>query len=448
MGNKVKVRDDDTWFEFEKSEDETSDFKLCEGSQVNWCDENVFSVAELRNRIEPWLTSLFQSEHLSLLVGSGLSTAIQNIACDAADNGMGAFEPRSKYADRIIKMAKESAKKSGRGEEPNFEDYIRVMTELLRGLEIIGNETDTEELREELKNAIEDFTNNITAIEKSIATSDEKNKERAFNNLVMFLLSFASRTGTRDRLNIFTTNYDRILEAGADIAGIHMLDRFVGYMTPIFRSSRMNIDMHYNPPGMRGEPRYLEGVVHYAKLHGSIDWISSENDIKKVCFPFGASKIEPYLDAPGLDAQATQIMIYPNATKDRETSEYPYVDLFRDFAAALCRPNNTLVTYGYSFGDEHINRIIKDMLTIPSTHLVIISYDDKMGRIQDIYDRWGRTNQTSLLIGDEVADIEKLVKYYLPKPAIDFASVRMAEILSKRYNQVPITHNDTGEGRM
>lgn len=76
-------------------------------------------------------------------------------------------------------------------------------------------------------------------------------------------------------------------------------------------------------------------------------------------------------------------MIYPNPDKDRETAEYPYVELFRDFAAAICRPNNTLVTYGYGFGDEHINRVIKDMLTIPSTHLVIISYNDPIGRILD-----------------------------------------------------------------
>ena len=65
-------------------------------------------------------------------------------------------------------------------------------------------------------------------------------------------------------------------------------------------------------------------------------------------------------------------MVYPNAAKDTETSNYPYVELFRDFAAAVCRPNSTLVTYGYSFGDDHINRVIKDMLPIPSTHLMIL----------------------------------------------------------------------------
>ena len=83
---------------------------------------------------------------------------------------------------------------------------------------------------------------------------------------------------------------------------------------------------------------------------------------------------EPYLKAPGLaGAGARQLMIYPNSAKDRETTAYPYVELFRDFAAAVCRPNSTLISFGYSFGDEHINRVIEDMLTIPSTHLVVIS---------------------------------------------------------------------------
>ena len=40
-----------------------------------------------------------------------------------------------------------------------------------------------------------------------------------------------------------------------------MVDRFVGALTPVFRSSRVDVDLHYNPPGIRGEPRYLEGVT-------------------------------------------------------------------------------------------------------------------------------------------------------------------------------------------
>jgi hypothetical protein len=61
-------------------------------------------------------------------------------------------------------------------------------------------------------------------------------------------------------------------------------------------------------------------------------------------------------------------------------TQYPYAELFHDFAAAVCRPNAVVVTYGYGFGDDHVNRVLLDMLTIPSTHLVIIAYvaDDRL----------------------------------------------------------------------
>ena len=166
--------------------------------------------------------------------------------------------------------------------------------------------------------------------------------------LVSFLLSFSSRTATRERLHIFTTNYDRLIEYGADLAGLHLLDRFVGCLEPIFRSSRLDIDMHYNPPGIRGEPRYLEGVVRLTKLHGSLDWVYRNGFVRKVGLPFGPQDDHPAIN----DQPCDSVMIYPNSAKDRKTSEYPYVELFRDYAAAVCRPNSVLVTYGYGFGDE------------------------------------------------------------------------------------------------
>lgn len=107
-------------------------------------------------------------------------------------------------------------------------------------------------------------------------------------------MSFSSRTATRDRLHIFTTNYDRIIETGAEIAGLRLIDRFVGTIAPIFRSSRLEVDYHYNPPGIRGEPRYLEGVARFTKLHGSLDWYATEGAIRRFGLPFGASSVEPF----------------------------------------------------------------------------------------------------------------------------------------------------------
>lgn len=438
--NIVKVRADRIPIKYSLDK-ENRKFKLIDQDNCDWCNGQFFTKNELRTHIEPWLTSLFQSEHLSLLVGSGLTTAIQYAACGTSNNGMGAPPTFSVFEDSITKAANDSAVQTGR-QEVNIEDQIRVANELIAGLRVLKDNPDFPDLRSnlevlssELNKILEHFTNNISAIEQSIASSDTQKRESAFNKLVMFIMSFASRTGTRDRLNIFTTNYDRLIEAGADVAGLRLIDRFVGALTPVFRSSRMDVDMHYNPPGIRGEPRYLEGVARFTKLHGSLDWINVGNDIRRIGLPFGAKTLKPFLDVAGLSTNYSSLMIYPNSAKDRETAEYPYVELFRDFAAALCRPNSTLVTYGYSFGDDHINRVIRDMLTIPSTHLVVIDYSDSTGRIMKNFNQWGHQSQMSLIIGKDTANIDDLVDYYLPKPSIDRASIRMADILKQRFYQ-------------
>ncbi|KGP23817.2 fibronectin-binding protein (FBP) [Xanthomonas citri pv. fuscans] len=429
--NVIKVRDDRSPISFNSTEEGA--FRVVAGDDAFWADgdSKEFNQKDLRTRIEPWLTSLFQSEHLSLLAGSGLTHAVHQLATGNLAAGMDALN-LSNHKDKISASAKVSAEAAGR-KANNLEDQLRVANELLRGLEILGGDSEGA-LRNEIAEGMSEFAKSILASEKGIVSADDTKREDAFNTLVTFLMSFASRTGIRDRLNIFTTNYDRLIEAGAELAGLHLLDRFLGTLMPIFRSSRLDLDMHYNPPGIRGEPRYLEGVARFTKLHGSVDWVQVGRDIRRIGLPFGANDFNPFLKALGIDgATAHTLMIYPNAAKDRETADYPYVELFRDFAAAVCRPNSTLVTYGYSFGDEHINRVIRDMLTIPSTHLVVIAYNDPLGRIMQTYKEMGRPSQISLLIGPALADLTALTEHYMPKAAIDKTTFRMGELLNQRW---------------
>jgi hypothetical protein len=437
----LKCRDDKNPIVFSKPPAAVGEgvlFTLAEGSECSWQKkEETFGSEKLRPRIEPWLTALFQSEHLALLVGSGLSNAVHRIATGELLPGMNPVR-FSHFDNEISTEAKKSAAAAGRA-DGNIEDQIRVATELLRGLEIIApSDKDikkkAEALKKDLNGVLEEFAESILKSENRLIMSTTPELEKAFNYLVSFLMSFASRTGTRDRLQVFTTNFDRFIEAGAELAGLHLLDRFVGSLAPIFRSSRLEVDIHYNPPGIRGEPRYLEGVAKFTKLHGSLDWVSSQKSIRRIGLPFGAEWIQPYLAAPGLaGAEALQLMIYPNSAKDRETALYPYVELFRDLAAAVCRPNSSLISFGYSFGDEHINRVIEDMLTIPSAHLVVISRSDPLGRIMQTYERLGRHAQITLMIGNHLGDFEALVDNYLPKPAIDRTTFRMAELLRSRW---------------
>jgi hypothetical protein len=434
----LKSRDDKVPVKIIRASDNAESFTIAPDSGCSWAKQgSAIGTTNFRERVEPWLTALFQSEHFSLLVGSGLPHAVHHMATGATLPGM-ALAQFGELDTEIRAAAELSAARAAR-RKGNIEDQIRVANELLRGLEILAGQ-DEELLKQPaalktiLEKVLAQFASDILKGESGLMAAPEQSLERAFNYLVSFLMSFASRTGTRDRLQIFTTNYDRYIEAGAEVAGLHLLDRFVGSLAPIFRSSRLDIDMHYNPPGIRGEPRYLEGVAKFTKLHGSMDWLYVDRNIRRIALPFGVETINPYLRAPGLaGTNAQQLMIYPNSAKDRETASYPYVELFRDFAAAICRPNSTLVSFGYSFGDEHLNRVIEDMLTIPSTHLVIISYSDPLGRIMETYERIGRHAQITLLLGNHLGDFETLIDNYLPKPAIDRNTIRMADLLKSRW---------------
>ena len=402
-------------------------------------DEDIDNTDKFRKHIEPWLTAVFQSEHLSLLLGSGFTSGVASAAGGNAANmtkcewtsNLDLKEKVNEYAEQIAKVCRRGA--------ANIEDQLRAAMQLEAGLMVIGDERAAlwkTEIDKQLKN----FMDSILDSERLILCADTKKKQNADDLLVSFLLSFASRTATRERPNLFTTNYDRLIEYGCDLAGLHVIDRFVGALSPVFRASRLNIDIHYNPPGIRGEPRYLEGVIKLCKIHGSIDWRWENQELRRYGVPFGAPSDHP--DIP--KEPAGSVMIYPNPAKDVETLDYPYAELFRDFASAVCRPNSSLVVYGYGFGDDHVNRVIKDMLTIPSTHLVIIAWDQtdlnnenasanaSRQRVVNFCQEAGKRAQISLLLGSHFGDLETLVQNYLPKPAIDKITIRKTKLEEQR----------------
>lgn len=399
--------------------------------------------SDFRQSLEPWLSAVFQSEHLSLLVGNGLTRAISSIVEIEAPS-MDTIELDKEFADMINEHATNTAKLTGKN-QANIEDQIRVAICLLKGFQVLKESSKAETIKNDIDQVLLNMIKQILTTERDLKKKAELDKEEkgvlAKDILCSFLLSFASRTPTRDRLNIFTTNYDRIIEYACDWTALRLIDRFVGTLSPMFRASRMDIDLHYNPPGIRGEPRYLEGVVKFTKLHGSIDWRYENNALRRIPIPFGAGEEHP--DIP--EKPTDHVIVYPNPAKDLETCEYPYAELFRDFSAALCRPNSSLVTYGYGFGDEHINRILKDMLTLPSTHMVIISWDNAEGRIEKFCKQFAHAAQITLLIGNHFGDISTLVENYLPKPALDQISIRKARLQQNRGDEEKQQKQEQGE---
>ena len=115
-GQVLKSRDDNAPVLLEQSNVSTSStaFNLCPESSCSWAktDEN-FGPEKLRQRIEPWLTALVQSEHLSLLIGSGLTHAVHGLATNNGLPGM-STTPFEVLNNEIAKEAERTANAAGR----------------------------------------------------------------------------------------------------------------------------------------------------------------------------------------------------------------------------------------------------------------------------------------------------------------------------------------------
>ena len=82
--------------------------------------------------------------------------------------------------------------------------------------------------------------------------------------------------------------------------------------------------------------------------------------------------------------------------KHQETAQSPYSELFRELSIQLQKPNSTLVTIGYSFGDDHINNIIFQNL-INQDFTLIAFADIKEKRIADIKNKYHSNQRVHII---------------------------------------------------
>lgn len=167
------------------------------------------------------------------------------------------------------------------------------------------------------------------------------------------LLINQSNLERRSKTTFFTTNYDTLLEDALALHKKVVCDGFsggaVGFWNAEKEFSNAAIDSN---------------TYHLYKLHGSIDWHRDEN-LGLVRARYGTR----YLSNP------ENIMIYPQATKYVETQKDPFSSLFLGLRKTLMNgQQNTLITCGYSFGDEHINAEIESALRSESNQTTVIAF--------------------------------------------------------------------------
>lgn len=247
------------------------------------------------------------------------------------------------------------------------------------------------------------------------AVKDERGKTvlanyRAF---LLTLLTLVQRRQALDRrCNVFTTNYDGCIPLDADEllqAGAHdfvLNDGTRGFRTKMLEAR--NFNNYLCNDGVFG--RHISSVpqINLIHLHGSVYWKETARGIEvdydqqplKLLDDAAQAKLAPFSAAlrtrniklaevpipqfSNVELQDFQAayervpIVNPTKWKFHQTVyEEHYYQMLRLLSYELERPNAVLVTFGFSFADEHIRNLVKRSLSNPSLQVFICCYSQR-----------------------------------------------------------------------
>ncbi|NOT88877.1 MAG: SIR2 family protein [Lysobacter sp.] len=167
--------------------------------------------------------------------------------------------------------------------------------------------------------------------------------------------SWVRRSQYRLPIEVFTVNYDLILESAFDRHSVHYFDGFSGVLR-----ARFHTDLVENSGSndKEGVPSFFARLW---KLHGSVNWVWDDSEVIRL----------------GAAAESGQIAaIYPSDAKYDQSRRFPYVVLQDRFRRALNQPETLLIISGYAFGDQHINEMIFDAAARRErSEFIVLSFD-------------------------------------------------------------------------
>ena len=219
-----------------------------------------------------------------------------------------------------------------------------------------------------------------------------------------FIKKILTRPLNLRRANLFTLNYDTLIEQGADAEGVVLVDGFVGNMKRVFRPESYDLDFYFPAQTTEGRVHRFDRALHLYKLHGSITWHRTDQGWEN---PYGL-----YATFFNQQCKDDDVLIYPSPLKYGQALGLPYSELFRRFGNAVVQSQSVLFTIGYGFGDEHVNAIIRQALAIPSFTLIVVDPNpssDFVKELQEIGDE-----RVWIVSGWNIGTFGNFVKHLLP----------------------------------
>lgn len=161
------------------------------------------------------------------------------------------------------------------------------------------------------------------------------------------------KTARQKPVEIFTVNYDVLIEHALERERIPTFDGFVGSYQPFFHPDSLR----------RLESAPGSNWTRLWKMHGSVTWRRIQQD----------GRVRIVRGEPDLDGE----MIYPSFQKYDESRQQPYAAFTDRLARFLEQDDALLVVAGFSFSDEHINNLIFGALeNRPRTHVYALQFDE------------------------------------------------------------------------
>lgn len=215
-------------------------------------------------------------------------------------------------------------------ENPSIEDilsYLRLLRQIPQGGSLHGVSDDRiRELEEDI----------CEAIEREVLV-ELPHRGTPYHQVADWI-----RSTDRDRpVEIFTTNYDLLMEQALEETNAPFFDGFTGSRKPFFDIATIEADML---PG---------NWTRLWKLHGSIQWQIDES---------GRAITR---GTPGRGCS----LIHPSHLKYDQSRKMPYLVMMDRLKRFLMQPSAILITCGYSYRDQHINELVQQTLQANPTAL-------------------------------------------------------------------------------
>jgi hypothetical protein len=291
----------------------------------------VKEVKELKNQ-------LAYSKNIGFFFGAGTSCALDIPNIEMLTAGI----EKKLTGDNLknFKIIRDNLK-SSTGKNVNIEE---ILNHIRRIREITNEKADQNYINvsgEAAKNLDKEICNQIhDIIAESEGEADLTNPTKFFAWLNILNNDYSKE--------VFTTNYDLIIEKSLEASQIPYFDGFVGSYEPFFWEE--SIEQSAGKTGM------TKNWIRLWKIHGSLSWFwkqdSSDNSHKII-------RVGKFDSASTTDKE---LVIYPSKEKYDSSRKQPFIAYFDRLKSFLLSGELLFIFSGYSFSDQHINDIIFNCL--------------------------------------------------------------------------------------